>query len=132
MSEFRPIEFDGEFKKEYWEGKSNAFVRYWIYLNEGFEVVNKAKNYFLIVFGTFWTATAVKIWGYEINADWILVAGCIGFPLLILVGRWMLYKAAKPQEFMRAYKASILGYTVYNMQVRQVELLESINKKLEK
>lgn len=132
MSDFKPIEFDGEFKKQFWEGSSNTFVRYWVYLQKGFEVVNNAKNYFLIIFGSFWTAKVIEIFGYRFNPIWTLFAGLIGFPGLILIGRWLLHRAAKPQEFMTTHKATITGYQGFNMQVRQIKLLEEINRNLKK
>lgn len=129
---FKPIEFDGELREQYWEGKSNTFVRYWAYLRGGLALVNEAKNYLLVVFGSFWTAKVIEVGGHSINPNWTLLAGLIGVPILILLGRWQLHKAAKPQEFMNTSKGTVIGYQAFNLQVSMLELQENILKELKR
>ena len=130
MDEIKPITFDGAFIDKYWDGPSNFLARQYAYLQRGFGIVNEAKNYFLIIFGSFWTAKAITIMGYSIDPRWTLVAGAIGLPTLIFVGRWQLFKAQKAIEVVSARHGSVTGYNGYNMQIEQTQLLRDIKQLL--
>lgn len=144
MSEYKKIDDSAEYLREYWEGASNSFARYFTYLQRGFGLVNEAKNYFLIVFGTIWTAKYITFMGYTINSMWILVAGVTGLPMLLLAGRWDLFKLSKSKEFAVTQHGSVIKYSGYNMSVTNIEqndriiqqneetliLLKEINEKL--
>lgn len=136
--DFKPIEFTGEMRVKYWDGRTNLLVRYWTYLREGLNLINESKNYLLLVFGSFWTAKVITIAGYTINPNWTILAGVLGIPTLTLLGRWNLYKANKPREYLVTNETTVTGYGAYNMSVRQVEqndeiitLLKNINSKLD-
>jgi len=61
----------------------------------------------------------------------LLVIGVvIGVPAMIMIGRWHLFKVQKATEYISTMHGAITGYSSFNMQVRQIELLEEINKKL--
>lgn len=126
MNKFKPVEFSDEYIQRYWEGPSNAVARYYTYLQRGFGIVNESKNYFLIIFGSFWTAKAISILGVTVPPELFLIAGAVGIPILVLVGRWHLFKASKSIEFMTALHGSVTGYQGFNIQVRQVEQNDEI------
>ena len=115
-----PIE---EQMPEFWEGNQNMLVRYWTYLHRGLDLINQAK---------YWIAGVIAMYVmFKLsNPLWMAVMFILSTPVLIIVGRWHLYKASKPQEFIIAQKGTVLGYKPYNMQIRQLELLEEILKEL--
>lgn len=129
---YETIQFDGEMRHRYWDGRANLLVRYWTYLRGGLGLVNEAKNYLLLVFGSFWTAKVIVIAGYSINPNWTIAAGFIGVPCLIWIGRWQLYKANKTQEYMTQNVATITGYNSYNMAIDTLEVNKQQNEKLDK
>ena len=120
MSEFKKIE---AYLPEYWEGKTNQIVRLWVYLNRGLDVANQLKY---VIAGILALYVILKF----TNPVWIVVMFVVSLPILTFIGRWHLYKAAKPQEYITTIKGSVIGYNNYNMQIRVVELLEQILKKL--
>ena len=139
MSEFRRIEFDGEYKRQYWQGTQNRIVRYYAYASRGISLLNDFKYYAVFVFGGYWTAELTTVAGMHINSGWILAAGVVGIPCLVFLGRWHLYRAQKPIELVNTHYGSIAGFNSHNMLVRSVEqndeiihLLKTVNEKLEK
>ena len=122
MKKFKAIE---EYYPKYWEGKENIFVRYWVYLNRGLDMITQARYLILGILGLY---AVLKF----TNPIWMAVMFFISLPILIIIGRWQLYKVSKTQEFITNTKGTVLGYTGYNMQVRTIELLEQISKKLDK
>lgn len=129
-NEFTPIQESGELLNEYWEGKSNTFVRYYAYAQRGIGLLNEFKYYFIFLFSGYWTVKFTEIVGIRINPAWVVVAGVLGIPVLILIGRWHLYKAQKPIEYVTTMNGSIQKFGMYNMGVRQIELLEDLNKNI--
>ena len=130
MSEFKKITNTGSFIDEYWDGAINRLARFYAYLTRGFGLVNEAKNYFLIIFGSFWTAKAVTFMGYSLDPRWILVAGILGLPVLIIVGRWHVFRVSKAQQALTMKHESLTGIISYNISVMQLALLEGIAEKL--
>lgn len=131
MLEFKPITFTEEYTQKYWEGPTNRFARYYIYLQRGFGLVNEAKNYAFIIFGSVLTVEFVDFFGYKISSWWIIVAGIIGIPILLLAGRWDLFKLSKAREFATVQHGSVTRYDSYNMTVRMIEQQDEIIKLLE-
>ena len=137
MSDFKPIIFSGETLRKYWEGPENKFSRYYTYLQKGFGIVNEAKNYILIVFGTYWTVKTMDWWIKLGISDGLLAVGLgiiatIGIGFLILIGRWDLFKLSKAREFAMVQHGSVTQYNPYNMQVRTVEQNDEIISLLKK
>ena len=133
--EFKQITFSEEYHQKYWAGFTNLLVRYYTYLDRGFGVFNQTKNYILMIFGTYWTIRTMEWWTGKGYSDGLLVLGVgaaafIGIGFLIIIGRWHLFKAQKAIEFITTQKSTITGYNGYNMAIRQLEILEEINKKL--
>lgn len=132
MSEFKPITFDEEYTHKYWDGFRNFFVRQYTYLQRGFSLVNEAKNYILIFLGSLWTAKAITFFGFTINPNWVTIGAIVGFPCLIVIGRWDLFKASKSREFITNQHGTVTAYNSYNMSVKMVELQELILEELKK
>ena len=136
MSEFKPITFTEEYASKYWDGTSNTVVRYYAYLQRGFALFNETKNYLMLIFGVYWTAKSMEWWlatGYS-NGFLIIVLGIaatFGIGVLLVAGRWHLFKASKSIEYITQINGSVTQYQGYNMAVRQLELLEEISKKLD-
>ena len=112
-----------EYLPEYWEGRTNTVVRYWVYLNRGLDVANQLKY---VVAGILALYVILKF----TNPIWMAVMFIISLPILTFIGRWHLYKAAKSQEYITTIKGSVTGYSNYNAQVEIVVLLKQILAKL--
>lgn len=119
--EFKQIK---DYRPEYWEGKQNLLVRLWIYLHRGLDFVNQGRYW---IIGTIGLYAVLKL----TNPFWIIVMFLITTPLLIVAGRWHLQRVAKVQEFITTIKASVLGYSSYNVAVETMRLLEKNNQLLE-
>ena len=132
MKEFKTIDFSAENLRSYWEGPSNRFARYTTYLSRGFGRFNEISKYLQIVLASWWTTKYVVIWGYSISPNWILVASIIGFPVLMAIGRWDLFKLQKAIEFITMQKSTITGYGGYNMTVKSLQVQQEILKELKK
>ena len=137
MSDFKPITFTEEYTQKYWEGSGNRFARFYTYLQKGFGLVNEAKNYILIVFGTYWTIKTMDWWIETNLSDTTLAVGLgitaiVGIGFLVLIGRWDLFKLSKAREFAMVQHGSVTQYGNYNMQVKTIELQEEILKEIKK
>lgn len=106
-----------------WQGKQNILIRLFTYAKVGLQQVNDYKYIGAAIFGIYYT---LKLHHWI----WLVVMGVVSVPILILLGRWWLYKGSKASEFVTTQKGSVLGYNQYNIAVRTMELLESIDKKL--
>lgn len=135
MSEFKPILFDEENLRKFWEGPSNRFARYYTYLQRGFGLFNETKNYILLLFGFYWTVKTADYWlNFEISDFWLIigliVAAIIGLGILLLAGRWDMFKLSKAKEFATTQHGTVTQYQGFNMTVWNVVLLEAIAEKL--
>jgi hypothetical protein len=122
MENFKPIDNES-FKPEYWEGPSNIFVRYWVYLSRGLDFINQAK--YLIV-GILALYAILKL----TDPLWMIAMFVVSIPVLTILGHWQLYKVSKTQEFVTTTKGSVLGYTSYNINVKTLETLQEIKELL--
>lgn len=115
---FVPIDNDS-FKPEFWEGPSNIFVRYWVYLSRGLDFINQAK--YLIV-GILALYAILKL----TDPIWMAAMFIVSIPILTILGRWQLYKVSKTQEFITTTKGAVLGYNSYNINVEILKTLQEI------
>ncbi len=106
----------------YWEGRSNIFVRLITYAKIGVNQVNDYKYIGAAIFGVYYALKLSNPW-------WLLLMGLVSLPLLILLGRWWLYRGAKASEFVTTQKGSVLKYDAYNIQVEILEELKRLNNK---
>ena len=84
----------------------------------------------------------------DYGIDNLFIIGGLGLlcaPPLMFLGRWQLFRVTKIQDWVSTQHASMMGYTGYNMGVKQtqlaqetrdllakqVELLTNIEKKLD-
>jgi hypothetical protein len=133
--EFKPITFTSEYIQKFWDGPTNRLARYYTYLQRGLSIFNEAKNYLLLLFGSYWTIRTMDLWiklGYSDTALIIGVTICaiVGTVILIFLGRWELRKLSKTKDYAITTQGSVVGYDSYNMQVKQIELLENILKEM--
>jgi len=113
-----------DWQPQYWEGKENILIRLWVYTQRGLGIINEFKY---LVAGIMAGYVILKL-----TNPWLaLMVGILSLPPLIFLGRWQLHKVSKVSEWVSAQKGSVLGYSGYNIQVRSMELLESIDKKLD-
>ena len=133
---FKPIEFNEENLRKYWDGPSNVFARYYTYLQRGLGLLNEAKNYILMLFGTYWTVKTADYWVPLGIPDSTLVLGLgivasVGIVCLIIAGRWDLFKLSKAREFASTQHGTVTRYDSYNMNVRNIEQNDKIIELLE-
>lgn len=92
-------------------------------MSRGLDLVNQAKYLIVGILGLY---AVLKL----TNPLWMAAMFVVSIPVLIVMGRWQLYKVSKTQEYVTVTTGTVLGYAGYNMTVRQIELLEAINAKL--
>lgn len=124
FEDFKIIDSTQEYLREYWEGPSNRFVRYWTYFREGLGLLNEGK-YILGLLG-------LGIFKSDIIFTWqILLSGIIiGVPILCLAGRWNLFHANKARQFITGQHGTLTRFQSHNMQVMQTEVMGAIAIKL--
>ena len=137
MSKYPKVDLSAENLRKYWEGKTNFFNRYYIYLQRGLGLFNEIKNYLMLLFGTYWTVKTMDYWVNLGFSDVTLtiglgIAAMVGVGFLILMGRWEMMKLSKSREFINQQKASITGYNSYNLSIDQYDILEEIRDLLKK
>lgn len=120
--EFKQIE-GTEYIKTYWEGKENKLIRLWVYVLRGLDMVNSFKY---LVAGLMAGYVILKL----TNPLWMLIIGVASIPPLILLGKWQLKKVSKVSEWVSTEHGTVLKYSNYNLQVRILETLQEIEKKL--
>lgn len=123
MAELEKIEQIQKDLPQYWEGRENMLVRFYIYAQMGLNAVNNLKYLVAAIIALY---VVLKL----TNPMWMVAIGLVSIPCLIVLGRWQLYRVNKINEYVTQTKGTVLGYNSYNMQVRTIELLESIDKKL--
>jgi len=124
MSDFKYIEGSGENLRKYWDGPSNMFARYYSYWQRGLGLVNEAKYYLIAIFG------GTILSGFKPDLWMTITAAIIAPPVIIIAGRWDLYKLSKAREFINGQHGSVTGFNGYNMQVLNTALMEAIAEKM--
>lgn len=123
MSEFKKINLN-ENRVKYWDGTTNLLARYLAYFLKCVDLINQGK--YILAFaglGVFKSDVVISFW-------YLIAGGLVAVPLMIIIGRWYMHKAQKTMEFVNQLLGTVTGYDTYNMQVKQLELLEEISKKL--
>lgn len=126
-----------DLRRKYWIGRENFFIRQVTFLRSGLDLLNEAKNYILMLFGAYWTVRSMDWWlKTGLSELWLLMfigIGCvIGLVVLLLVGRWNMFRADKARSYISQQHASPTQYQGHNMQVVSVQLLEEILNQLKK
>lgn len=130
MSQFKFIDSSIENLRKYWDGPSNRFSRYFTYWQRGMGWLNEARLYLYLLGGGIFASEFIEVFGYKIPVELIMIGAALGIPIIVLIGRWDLFKLNKAREFINSQYGSVIGYNNYNMQVLQVHLLEKIAEKL--
>ena len=117
----------GELGLNYWEGKENLLIRYWTYIKRGLGVFNEFKYYIALPYATYYTIPFMKgdLW-------WIPLMIVTGLPVLLIIGRYDLYKIAKTTEYVNAINGSIFQFKPMEMNIEQINLLKEIRDLLKK
>lgn len=123
-SEFKQIDGSVEYLRKYWDGPSNMFARYYSYWQRGLGLVNEAKYYLIAIFG------GTLLSGFKPDLWMTVTAAIIAPPIIILAGRWDLYKLSKAREFIQAQHGSITQWNGYNMAVLNIALMTAIAEKM--
>ena len=126
LKEFQRVQFDEKYARQYWEGPQNLFIRIYAYFREGVGLINEGK-YILAFLG-------LGVFKSDILFQWwMLTAGVIiGVPVLILVGRWDLYRANKARQFITTVHGSVTQWQGHNMAVEQTRMMAEILEELKK
>ena len=130
MNQFKFIQFDPENLRRYWEGPSNRFARYFTYWQRGMGWLNEGRLYFYLFGGGLFAAEFIEVFGYKIPVEAIIFAAIIGIPIIIILGRWDLFKFNKAREFVTTQHGSITQYQGFNMTVLNTALMTAIAEKL--
>ena len=112
-----------DYVPQYWEGKANIFVRYWVYLYRGLDFVNQGRYLIIGILGLY---AVLKL----TNPLWLGVMFLVATPSLIFLGRWQLYKVATTMEYITTTLGTVTGYSQYNLALKNVELNEQILEEL--
>lgn len=105
----------------YWYGRENALIRYYTYMLRGLGMANEFKYVIVGIFAAYFTLKLT-------NPVWLVAMFVVACPVLVLLGRWQLLRVSRVSEWVGSQFGSVLGYNQYNLQVRQYELLEEIQK----
>lgn len=124
--EYEKIDSSTEILRRYWDGPTNMFSRYYTYFQRCLTLFNEGKYLLGLIGLGIWKSTIVI-------PGWALILGTIvGFPLMIAIGRWHLFRVQKATEFINAQHGSITGYNSYNMQIDNLNQNEEIIRLLKK
>lgn len=135
IDDLKTIEGNSENLRKYWDGLENVFKRYTLYLRRGFALFNEAKNYILILFSTYWTIRTMDYWATFNISDLVLMLGLggialFGIGILILLGRWDLFKFQPASQFINTQHGDITQFKGFNMTVINTRMMIEIAKKL--
>lgn len=110
-------------EEKYWEGRTNRFVRWYFYVQKGLDLVNNFKYVGAAIFGLYF---ALKLTG------WIILAlMSIASILLLFVLGWLwVWKMAKIMDWLQVALGTHWSRYGYELQEKQIQLLEEIKKKL--
>ena len=119
MSQLKELKWIDGYAPQYWEGKANILVRYWVYLYRGLDFINQARYLVIGILGLY---AVLKL----TNPMWLLAMFSVSVPTLVLVGRWQLYKVSSTQEYITTILGTVTGYGTYNLALKNVELQEAL------
>ena len=124
FKDFKKVDSSLEYLNQYWNGPENWFVRIWTYFFNGINVINQGK-YLIGLLG-------LGIFKSDVTFTWQMLAlgVIIGTPIIIIVGRWDMFKATKARQFIQGQHGSITQFQNHNMAVVQTALMAEIAIKL--
>lgn len=114
-----PYEIDEYTRSRYFLGWKNKLIRIYFYLREGLNLLNEFKY---LVAGILAAYYATKMDNLYLMGLMFVVA----VPLLILIGYIWVYRAKKSMEWFGIEHTTFFGKYGYQLQERQIALLEEI------
>ncbi len=130
FKDFKKVDDSTENLARYWDGPSNRFARYFTYWQRGMGWLNEGRLYFYLFGGGLLASEFIEIFGYKIPVELVLVVAVVGIPIIILVGRWDLFKLNKARQFITTQHGNITKFQGHNMQVIQTMLLKALAEKM--
>lgn len=121
------FEINENSEKRYMHGKINFLIRLYYYLKEG---VNQISGLRTVGYGLIGIAGVLAIDGSE-TSYWIIgLIGLASIPVFILLGYIWVKRAKKSEEYFNLKYTTTFGRYAYQLQERQMELLEELNKNI--
>lgn len=96
---------------KYWEGNGNLLVRCWMYIKMANSALNDFRSYAYVLTGIY-LGTPYLQDNLFIAISAIVGISCVAVPIMILFGRWLLYKAGPAMEYASKIKGSTYQYLV--------------------
>lgn len=126
--DYAPVTSGDEYKKQYWDGWENIFIRWFSYLTNGVNVANQWR-YFIMILGG---GVLVESWkgNIDLSIGLLVVATIIGVPILAILGRWDMFRVTKARSYISTLHGNITQFQSHNMQVLQTRLITSIAEKM--
>lgn len=112
-------------EEEYLKGAKNWFIRMFFYLKTGNSVVSEFRYTILAIMGLY---AILKL----ANPVWLIGITVLSTPVLIVIGHFWTHKVGKIIEWLSVKFATHYAIEQFNLQKKQVELLEKLLEKLEK
>lgn len=110
---------------KYWEGPTNKLARGWMYIRMANSAMNEFRSYGYMVVGIYIGTPYLQ--NHLLQAFFVL-AGIISIsiPLMIIFGRWLLYRANPAMEYANKVKGSPYQYKVEDATIATEEHLREI------
>lgn len=114
-----------ELTRLYWEGKGNLLVRCWMYLKMANNAVNEFRTYGYILTGLY-VGTPYLHDRWLLTISILLGIVVVSVPMMVLFGRWLLYRANPAMEYANKVKGSPYQYRVEDATIETAEHLKEI------
>lgn len=110
---------------KYLQGKENAIIRAYFYLNSGLSIANNFRNLILGVFALYYTLKLT-------NPLWLLGMFLLSLPILAIVGYYNVHRMAKINEWLSMKFSTHYGIKQFTYIENQMKLLKEIRDLLKK
>lgn len=110
-------------ENDYLEGKKNFFIRMFFYMKNGCLIINDFRNVGLGIFALYFTLKLE-------NPIWLAIMTLTSLPVLVIMGWVYVHHIQKVQEWLSIKFGTHYGIKQFDLNQKQVELLEEINMKL--
>ena len=117
------FEENAEDKKAYWSGSKNKAIRYYFYIQNGLKLLNEFRYLLMSIFAVYYALKMNNI--FLIPLMFVIV-----LPILIVLGWISIHHMEKVMDYLQIQFATHWGRKQFNLQEKQIKLLEGINEKL--
>ena len=114
-----------ENSEKYWDGPKNKAIRYYFYVQKGLELLNEFRYLIMSIFAIYYALKLTNIW-------LIPIMFLLAIPALTLFGWLSVHHMRKVMEYLGIEFATHWARYTYELQEKQIKLLEQLNEKLEK